>query len=117
MDYTDVMDVLESLVVDVYKFVSENCKKEQESIGHTIEIPKSPFEKITYNQCIEELKQAGEKVEFGEDLLDSHLRIIGKNHPGFFFLIDWPMKLKPFYIREKMKTQNYHVHLIYNMDI
>ena len=50
---------------------------------------------------IEELKKAGEKVEFGDDLLDSHLRIIGDNHPGFFFLTDWPMKLKPFYIREK----------------
>ncbi len=101
MDYNDVMDVLESLVMDVYRFVSENCKKEQKEIGHTVEIPSSPFERITYNQCIEELKEKGEKIEFGEDLLDSHLRIIGKNHPGFYFLIDWPMKLKPFYIREK----------------
>ena len=101
MDYNDVMDVLESLVMEVYKFTSENCKKEQEVIGHTIEVPPSPFERITYNQCINELKQEGEKVEFGDDLLDSHLRIIGKNHPGFFFLTDWPMKLKPFYIREK----------------
>ncbi len=101
MDYNDVMDVLELLVMEVYKFTSENCKKEQQLIGHTIEVPSSPFERITYNQCIEELKQEGEKVEFGEDLMDSHLRIIGKNHPGFFFLTDWPMKLKPFYIREK----------------
>ena len=101
MDYNDVMDVLESLVMDVYRFVSENCKKEQKEIGHTIEVPSSPFERITYNQCIEELKKEGEKVEFGDDLLDSHLRIIGKNHPGFYFLTDWPMKLKPFYIREK----------------
>jgi aspartyl-tRNA synthetase len=101
MDYNDVMDVLESLVMNVYRFTSENCKKEQEVIGHTIEVPKSPFERITYNQAIDEVKAAGEKVEFGDDLLDSHLRIIGENHPGFFFLTDWPMKLKPFYIREK----------------
>ena len=101
MDYTEVMDVLESLVMEVYKFTSENCKKEQEIIGHKIEIPSSPFERVTYNQCIEELKQKGEKVEFGDDLLDSHLRIIGENHPGFYFLTDWPMSLKPFYIREK----------------
>lgn len=101
MDYEDVMDVLEALVVAVYKFTSENCKKEQESIGHTIEIPTAPFERITYSQCVEELKKAGEEIEFGDDLLDSHLRIIGKNHPGFYFLTDWPMKLKPFYIREK----------------
>ncbi len=101
MDYNDVMDVLEALVMEVYKYTAEHCKKEQEVIGHTIEIPSSPFERITYSQVIDELKQAGEKVEFGDDLLDSHLRIIGEKHPGFYFLIDWPMKLKPFYIREK----------------
>ncbi len=101
MDYNDVMDVLETLVMAVYKQTSENCKKEQEVIGHTIEVPKSPFERITYSQVIDELKGLGEKVEFGDDLLDSHLRMIGEKHPGFYFLTDWPMKLKPFYIREK----------------
>jgi aspartyl-tRNA synthetase len=101
MDYNDVMDVLEVLVMEVYKYTAENCKKEQEIIGHKIEIPSSPFERITYSQVIDELKQVGEKIEFGDDLLDSHLRIIGEKHPGFYFLMDWPMKLKPFYIREK----------------
>ncbi|MDH3277715.1 MAG: aspartate--tRNA(Asn) ligase [Nitrosopumilus sp.] len=101
LDYNDVMDILETLILEVYKHTSEKCKKEQEVIGHTIEIPSSPFERITYNQVIEELKQNGEKIEFGDDLLDSHLRMIGEKHAGFFFLTDWPMKLKPFYIREK----------------
>jgi aspartyl-tRNA synthetase len=101
MDYNDVMDILEALVMEVYKHTADNCKKEQEIIGHTIEIPSSPFERITYSQVIDELKQQGEKVEFGDDLLDSHLRMIGEKHPGFYFLTDWPMKLKPFYIREK----------------
>ena len=101
MDYNDVMDILEALVMEVYKYAADNCKKEQEVIGHTIEIPSSPFERITYSQVIDELKQQGEKVEFGDDLLDSHLRMIGEKHPGFYFLTDWPMKLKPFYIREK----------------
>ncbi|HXV65793.1 MAG TPA: aspartate--tRNA(Asn) ligase [Nitrosopumilaceae archaeon] len=101
MDYTDVMNVLESLIVEVYKYVSEKCKKEQKAIGIEIKIPSTPFERITYSQVLEELKRNGEDLKFGDDLLDSHLRIIGKNHPGFFFLIEWPMKLKPFYIREK----------------
>jgi len=101
MDYTDVMEVLESLVVEVYKYVAEKCKKEQKAMGIEIKVPSSPFERITYSQVLEELKSAGEDLKFGDDLLDSHLRIIGKNHPGFFFLIEWPMKLKPFYIREK----------------
>jgi len=101
MDYTDVMEILESLVVEVYKYTLEKCKKEQDAIGIKINAPSTPFERITYSQALDELKSAGENLKFGDDLLDSHLRIIGKNHPGFFFLMDWPMKLKPFYIREK----------------
>lgn len=101
MDYTDVMDILESLIVDVYKYIAEKCKKEQEVLGIEIKVPSIPFEKITYSQVLEELKNEGEDLKFGDDLLDSHLRMVGKKHPKFFFLTDWPMKLKPFYIREK----------------
>ena len=101
MDYTDVMEVLESLVVEVYKYISEKCKEEQKTLGITIKVPSSPFERITYSQILQELNDEGEKLEFGDDLLDSHLRIVGKKHPEFFFITDWPMKLKPFYIREK----------------
>ena len=101
MDYTDVMDVLESIVIDVFKNTSENSKTEQQEIGHEIKVPKSPFERITYTQALEELSGLDIKIEFGEDLQDSHLRSLGEKHPGFFFLTDWPMKLKPFYIHEK----------------
>ena len=101
MDYTDVMDVLESIVVDVFKNTSENCKTEQQEIGYNIKVPSSPFERVTYTQALEELSSMDIKIEFGEDLQDSHLRSLGEKHPGFFFLTDWPMKLKPFYIHEK----------------
>ena len=101
MDYTDVMDVLETIVVDVFKNTSENCKTEQQEIGYEIKVPNSPFERVTYTQALEELAGLDIKIEFGADLLDSHLRSLGEKHPGFFFLTDWPMKLKPFYIHEK----------------
>ena len=101
MDYTDVMDILELIVLDVFKNTSGKCKTEQDEIGHKIEIPNSPFERVTYAQALDELNSVDIKLEFGEDLLDSHLRALGEKHPGFFFLTDWPMKLKPFYIHEK----------------
>ena len=101
MDYTDVMDVLESIVVDVFKNTSENSKTEQQEIGHEIKVPNSPFERVTYTQALDELENMDIKLKFGEDLQDSHLRSLGEKHPGFFFLTDWPMKLKPFYIHEK----------------
>jgi len=101
MNYTDVMNILEDLVVDTFKYVSENCKKELEIIGNKTITSDHPFEKITYSQALEELKEKDVKLEFGDDLLDSHLRILGENHPSFYFLTDWPIKLKPFYITEK----------------
>jgi len=101
MDYTDVMNVLEDLVVDTFKYVSENCKKELEIIGNKTITSDHPFEKITYSQALDELKEKDVKLEFGDDLLDSHLRILGENHTSFYFLTDWPIKLKPFYITEK----------------
>ncbi len=100
MDYSDVMDVLEDLVLNTFKHVSENCKDEQEIIGNQIIVPDRPFKKITYSDAIDELNKKDIKLEFGDDLLDSHLRIIGENHTGFYFLTDWPIKLKPFYIME-----------------
>ena len=101
MDYTDVLDVLEALIIDVFRKTSEKCKVEQENIGHAIQVPDSPFERVTYSQALDELKNNDIKLEFGDDLMDSHLRTLGNNHPEFYFLTDWPMKLKPFYIHEK----------------
>ena len=106
MNYTDVMNILEDLVVDTFKYVSENCKKELEIIGNKTITPDHPFEKITYSQALDELKEKDVKLKFGDDLLDSHLRILGENHPSFYFLTDWPIKLKPFYIMEKEDDPN-----------
>ena len=101
MDYTDVMNVLESLIVNVYKDVSANCKKEQEELEIKIDAPISPFEHITYAQALELLRKHDVKLNFGDDLQDAHLRILEKERSGFYFIVDWPLKLKPFYIHEK----------------
>jgi len=101
MDYTDVMDILEKLVVSVFEYVEKNCIEEQKNLGIEIRKPNAPFDRVTYRQAIEELGKQGLALAFGDDLLDSHLRKLGEIHPGFYFLTDWPLKLKPFYIHEK----------------
>ncbi len=63
--------------------------------------PNFPLKRLTYQQCVEELQKLGERVEFGDDLSDASLRLLGDLHKGFFFILDWPAKLKPFYIKEK----------------
>ena len=101
MDYTDVMEILERLVVSVFEHVEKNCIEEQKNLGIEIRKPKTPFDRVSYKQAIEELEKQGLPLAFGDDLLDSHLRKLGEIHPGFYFLTDWPLKLKPFYIHEK----------------
>ena len=93
MDYTDVIQILEDLVVQVFRDVLTNCQKELAILERQIQIPTVPFERITYSQLIDELTKKGIELKFGDDLLDSHLRMVGESHPGLFFLLDWPMKI------------------------
>src|SRR5919199_622512 len=100
LDYEDVMDILEKIVRKVASGLRETYSPDlQGATGKEISVSK--IERLTYWQCLEELGHEGEKLEFGEDLSDSALRKLGSLHPGFYFIMDWPLKLKPFYIHEK----------------
>jgi aspartyl-tRNA synthetase len=101
MDYIDVMGILELVVTNVFEYTEKNCIIEQKTLGMEIKKSSIPFERLTYKKAIEELSRDGIKLEMGDDLQDSHLRTLGERHHGFYFIIDWPMKLKPFYIHEK----------------
>ena len=101
MDYTDVIQILEEIIVQVFADVISGCQKELAILERKLEIPKTPFERVTYSQLIEELQAKGVELKWGDDLLDSHLKLVGESHPGLFFLLDWPMALKPFYIHPK----------------
>ena len=100
LDYEDVMDILEEVVRKVASGFHEMYKPDLQAAGAK-EISVSKIERLTYEQCLEELAHEGEKLEFGEDLSDSALRKLGSLYPGFYFIMDWPLKLKPFYIHEK----------------
>lgn len=104
IDYKDIMDIIEEVIRKVAEWLSENCKPEIKQVGDSqiaTLISKSRVDRLTYEQCLEELVKEGEKLEFGDDLSDSSLRKLGEIHKGFYFITDWPAKLKPFYIHEK----------------
>ena len=101
MDCSDVMDILETVIANIFEYTAQNCKAEQKALGIEIKKPSAPFTRITYKKVIEELNQDGIKLEMGDDLQDAHLRKLGERHTAFYFITDWPMKLKPFYIHEK----------------
>ncbi|MDQ3873326.1 MAG: aspartate--tRNA(Asn) ligase [Thermoproteota archaeon] len=100
LDYEDVMDIAEEIIRTVANEFEQRHKAELEMAGGK-PISVNKIDRITYGQCIEELAKEGEKLQFGDDLSDSALRALGNLHPGFYFITDWPLKLKPFYIHEK----------------
>jgi aspartyl-tRNA synthetase len=100
-DYEDVMDIVEKVVINVITDFQQHHRKELELLGVKQDLSVSKIERVTYEQCLEELVKEGERLEFGDDLSDAALRKLGEIHKGFYFLMDWPLKLKPFYIHEK----------------
>ncbi len=97
----DVMNVLEELIHNVSKDVTANCTRELELLGHKIEVPKVPFKRLTYSQVLEELEAEKIHIPWGEDIPTVAYRALGKLHPYYYFITDWPTKAKAFYIKPK----------------
>lgn len=97
----DVMATLEEVTQHVYMAVKEGCQRELQVLKHRVEAPKAPFERFTYGRILQELEGEGVHVTWGEDIPTEAYRTLGKLHPGFYFVTDWPTASKPFYIKPK----------------
>jgi nondiscriminating aspartyl-tRNA synthetase len=103
LDYFDIMNIIEELIKVILKSLKESDYQIDLSFIQTKSIAdfiNSPFPRLSYEQCIKDLQKMGEKINFGDDLLDASLRKLGEKYSNFFFIIDWPINLKPFYIHE-----------------
>ena len=112
LDYFDIMDIIEDLVKIILKSLKESADGQTNNNNNDDNIPfssydksiidfiNSPFPRLSYEQCLKELVKMDEKINFGDDLPDSSLRKLGEKYSNFFFIIDWPIDLKPFYIHE-----------------
>jgi len=98
VDYNDVMDRIEELVktciTTVQKFVKENPDTD-------FKVPDVPdkIPRYKYSELIEKMQNAGLKTQWGDDLYPKNLQKIGLT--GFYFIVDWPMGPKPFYVKVK----------------
>lgn len=105
LDYSEVMDLTEQLVKKILLFVKDTNKVgEVNSVFDSNvfdNVITQPFPRVSYEQCLQELDKMGEKVNFGDDLTDLSLKKLGEKFDKFYFIVDWPLNLKPFYIHEK----------------
>ncbi len=105
LDYYDIMSIMEELIKKILMYMRDSNYVDNENPlleGNTLnDLISIPFPKISYDKCLEELASIGEKVTFGDDLSDSALRKLGEKFDKFYFIVDWPLSLKPFYIHGK----------------
>jgi len=98
VDYNDVMDRIEEVVktciTTVQKFVKDNPDTD-------FKVPDIPdkIPRYKYSELIEKMQSAGLKTQWGDDLYPKNLQKIGLT--GFYFIVDWPMGPKPFYVKVK----------------
>lgn len=103
--HEDVMSFLEDMLQYVYQRVKEvHGAQIKEQLGVNIVIPTVPFPRLTMAQALEILKAEGYNLPpekkgdidpGGERTLADWIK---RNHNhDFFYLIDWPFTVRPFY--------------------
>ncbi len=105
MDHSDVMALLEQLVQHTYVRVIENCALQLQSLGIDVEIPHTPFRRITYGEAIEIAD-----LDWGTDLDTAAEKAVGDEIGEHYFIVDWPIGTKPFYVQQ-------HEDLCYAFDL
>jgi nondiscriminating aspartyl-tRNA synthetase len=96
MDDNDVMGLLEELIQHVYVSVAERCSAPLQALGVTLSIPPIPFRRITYEEAIEMAD-----IPWGDDLDTAAEKAVGEEIGEHYFIIDWPVELKPFYVQPR----------------
>ncbi|MEM3566516.1 MAG: aspartate--tRNA(Asn) ligase [Candidatus Bathyarchaeia archaeon] len=97
----DVMQLLEQLMQHTCKVVHDKCQRELATLNHQVNVPEIPFKRLTYDQVLEDLKREGIKIPWGEDIPTPAFRTLGKIHPYFYFITNWPTRSKAFYIKPR----------------
>ncbi len=91
----EVMALLEELIAFVYTKVMDYPGLAK--LNLKLDVPKTPFRRINYDEAIKLLSEAGEEIEWGEDLSTSAEHTLGDIISELYFITDWPCAIKPFY--------------------
>ncbi|MCS7141478.1 MAG: aspartate--tRNA(Asn) ligase [Candidatus Nitrosocaldus sp.] len=101
VDYEDVMRTLEGMIAHVIGYVKERCREEFSMLGVDPAIPELPLPRYRYSQLIDMLKGEGLRIEWGDDFGTEHLKALGSALKGYYFIVDWPASMRPFYTKVK----------------
>lgn len=95
----DVMECAEELSRDAIVHVKENAKDELGMFDVKLEVPDTPFKRITHKECVEILREKGEGLTPEGDLDTVGEKLIGeimkeKHGIDFYFITEFPTAIK-----------------------
>lgn len=98
-DQNTVMEILEDLIVSVYRKVEKDCGPFLEAMElDGFSVPKTPFPRLPYTEAIEIAgKKTDEPIRYGDDIGTAAEKAIGEEMGGHYFIVDWPTAIKPYY--------------------
>jgi len=100
VNYNDVMSLLERMVSKIVGTLKEKNQDELEYLHLQLPSMNVPFSKYRYSYIVDRLQEAGERIQWGDDLSPQIMKSIKHEHfDDFYFIIDWPTSIKPFYIK------------------
>jgi nondiscriminating aspartyl-tRNA synthetase len=70
---------------------------------------KIPFSKYRYDEIIEKLQANGERVRWGDDINPQTIKSLSNeiiDTDAFYFIVDWPTAIKPFYVKPISNSEN-----------
>jgi len=101
-DYNDIMEILERMIHFVWNEVRSKNKSNLEYLKVELAELSHPFKRYRYSELIEKLQKSGESIEWGDDISQQKLRNLDDDDmKKFYFIIDWPTSIKPFYVKPK----------------
>jgi len=101
-EYNDVMEILESMIHYVRDEVKDKNNSHLEYLKIKLPDISFPFQRYRYSDLIDKLQNVGESIEWGDDISQQRLRNLhDKDIKNFYFIIDWPTSIKPFYVKPK----------------
>jgi nondiscriminating aspartyl-tRNA synthetase len=101
-DYTDVMIHIENIIKRSIRVVKDYCDSIKTVDYKVPEIP-DKIPQYTYTELVERMQSVGATTKWGDDLYQSQLKKIDIS--GFYFIKDWPLAPKPFYVKAKNDDQ------------
>ncbi len=113
MDLDGVMDLEEDMLKFIVTRTMERCPEEMEFLNKFVapgliekleKLVASKFTRVTHEEVITILKNAGVKWEFepeyGGDIAKEHEKYITEHFNGPVFITNWPKDIKAFYMKQ-----------------